>query len=132
METNEFASLHNLIPNFKNVTTGLITDINQDVYFQIKSFRCANHFYNLLPGDALQISTGIEWYNGNFTDIETTGDASNTPLSLVLHPSTETNGRTVTAPELVDLLNATMNEWMLANFLTTIPNNITYEEEELT
>jgi hypothetical protein len=25
-----------------------------------------------------------------------------------------------------------MNEWMLANFLSTIPNNITYEEEELT
>ena len=71
-----------------------------------------------MQGDVINISTRIEWYNGNFDDIVNTNASGLDPIVLPLTISA-LEGEIVTAAELVEQLNKNMNDYLLEKYVET-------------
>lgn len=76
----------------------------------MKSFRFANRFYNLLAGDSIEIYSSITWLSGGVNTV-VEKDALNDAPAIVTLTSTD---KIVTAAELVEIINQSINEIMLA------------------
>lgn len=102
----QFVQLPSLRPYFNELSSATSFS-NNDIFYQIKSFRCKNRFYNLLPGDKIELYIEITYR------ISTTQGAtlqSTVPITINLNESDKKE--VVTAIELISILNYQINKKM--------------------
>ena len=92
-DTNSDIQIHlpGIQPNFTNVSSLNNTSSN-DLYYQLKSFKCRNKFYNVMPTDVILLTSSIRYttYNrlrvNDFTFEEI--DCSNEQLPIPINAHT--------------------------------------------